>query len=241
MKKDRIYRNRQDALSDFAFDENVAGVFSDMIHRSLPGYDLVISMIKVISGYYREKNRNYYDLGCSLGASTISMGYGLDSEKCKIIAVDNSQAMISRCNKNIADANLKTPVELICADLQDVNIENAKIVVMNFTLQFIEPEKREIILKKISKGLVNGGVLILSEKITFGTDADKILNETLYVEFKKANGYSDLEISQKRTALEKVLVPETIRQHLQRLDKCGFSDSKVWYRCLNFSSIIAFK
>ena len=241
MKKDTIYKNPKKALGDFKFDENVASVFFDMIQRSLPGYELVISMIKVLTDFYAEDNRNYYDLGCSLGAATISLGRALSNQNCRIIAIDNSEAMIKRCKTNLSKALLNTPVELICVDLQNVKIENAKIVLMNFTLQFVDQLKRAKILEKIHSGLVNDGILILSEKITFDEFTDKEFNESLYIAFKKANGYSNLEISQKRTALEKVLIPDTIEQHQERLKLCGYSDSKVWYRCLNFASIIAFK
>ena len=241
MNKDTIYKIPKDPLGDFKFDENIADVFSDMIHRSIPGYDLVISMINILAGLYAEANRNYYDLGCSLGAATISMGYRLSNLNGKIIAVDNSEAMIGRCKKNIAKASLSMPVDLICADLQNVNIENAKIVILNFTLQFIDKKKRSEILENIFKGLVDGGVLILSEKITFSNKSEKEFNESLYIEFKKANGYSDLEISQKRTALENVLVPDTIEEHMERLKLCGYKRCAVWYRCLNFASMVAFK
>lgn len=241
MKKDTIYIDPQKTLSDFTFNESVANVFSDMIHRSLPGYDLIISMINVLAGFYAEQNRNYYDLGCSLGAATISMGRALINKNCRIIAIDNSKAMINRCKNNIDDASINIPVDLICSNLEDVKIENAKIVLLNFTLQFIDHDKRADILTKIYKGLADGGILILSEKITFNEPTEKDFNESLFISFKKANGYSDLEISQKRTALENVLVSDTIELHQERLKECGYSDSKVWYRCLNFASIIAFK
>ena len=241
MPKDTIYRNTQNPLVDFKFDENVAKVFPDMLHRSIPGYDLVLSMINIFSGLYAEENCNYYDLGCSLGAATIAMGKALNLKEGQIIAVDNSKAMIKKCQNHIFKAVLSLPVNLICADLQDIKIENAKIVLLNFTLQFINKDRRAEILRSIYKGLVSGGILIISEKISFPETNEKEFNELFYIEFKKANGYSDLEISQKRTALEKVLVPDTIKEHLDRLKLCGFKYSKVWFRCLNFTSMVAFK
>lgn len=241
MKKDTIYKNPQNPLSDFKFDENVANVFPDMLQRSIPGYNLLLSMINIFTGLYAEENRNYYDLGCSLGAATISMGKVLKKNHGRIIAVDNSEAMIEKCQKNITSAALTIPVNLICTDLQNVKIENAKIVVLNFTLQFINKNKRAEILKNIYEGLVNGGVLILSEKVTFKNKEEKKFNESLYIEFKKDRGYSELEISQKRTALEKVLVPDTVDEHLKRFESCGFKKCKVWYRCLNFASLVAYK
>ena len=241
MRKDTLYQDPQDQLGNFKFDENVADVFSDMLHRSIPGYDLVLSMINNFSRLYAETNRNYYDLGCSLGAATIAMGSALTQNHGQIIAVDNSKAMVNKCQKNIVKAAMKVPVNIICTDLHNIKIENAKIVILNFTLQFINKNIRKEILDKIFYGLVDGGILILSEKITFSTSEEKELIESFYVEFKKANGYSDLEISQKRTALEKILVPDTIKDHLDRLNHCGFKNSKTWFHCLNFASMVAFK
>ncbi len=241
MKKDTIYKNPQNPLGDFKFDENVASVFPDMLERSIPGYNLLLSMINIFTELYAEEDRNYYDLGCSLGAVTISMGKTLKKNHGRIIAVDNSKAMIKKCQRNITKAALNIPVVIICIDLQNVKIENAKIVVLNFTLQFINKNKRAEILKNIYKGLVEGGVLILSEKITFKNNKEKEFNELGYAAFKKDRGYSELEISQKRTALEKVLVPDTFEEHLERLESCGYKRCKIWYRCLNFASLIAYK
>ena len=197
MQKDTIYKNYKQQLADFKFDESVANVFSDMLHRSIPGYDLVLSMIQILTGMYAGENYNYYDLGCSLGAASIAMGKSLRKRHGRIISVDNSEAMIKRCRKNISNAALNVPVNIICDDLQNVLIENAKVVVMNFTLQFIDKDKRAETIKKIYEGLSNGGIFILSEKITFSHQTDKKLNESFYVNFKKFNGYSNLEISQK--------------------------------------------
>lgn len=241
MKKDTIYQNPKNPLGDFKFDEEVTKVFPDMLQRSIPGYNLILSMINLYTGMYAENNRNYYDLGCSLGAATISMGKALEKNYGRIIAVDNSETMIKKCRQNIGKTNLKIPVDLVCEDLQNIKITNARIVVINFTLQFISKKDRETILKRIFNGMVKDAVLILSEKVTFSEPDEKNFNESFYVEFKKANGYSDLEISQKRTALEKVLIPDTIEEHIERLKQCGFRRSKVWYRCLNFASMVAFK
>jgi len=54
-------------------------------------------------------------------------------------------------------------------------------------------------------------------------------------------GYSKLEISQKRAALENVLLPETLEAHRSRLDTIGFDAVDVWFQCFNFASMVAFK
>ena len=240
-KKDSIYAEKQQSVTGFRFNSETAEVFEDMIERSVPGYRTTISMIGLLAERYSRADSFCYDLGCSLGAATLSMRKNIKQPGCSIVAVDNSEPMIEKCRTRIEADTSQVPVKLICADIQDVVIENASIVVLNFILQFIEPKKREVLLNKICSGMVPGGVLILSEKVSFDDRQEEALNIEMHHTFKKAHGYSDLEISQKRTALEKVLIPETLQTHQQRLEKAGFSTSTIWFQCFNFMSIAAIK
>ncbi|MBE9538983.1 MAG: carboxy-S-adenosyl-L-methionine synthase CmoA [Proteobacteria bacterium] len=239
--RDNIYVNTLDEPGLFAFDDSVASVFPDMIKRSVPGYTTIIAMTGLLAGRYAPKGSKIYDLGCSLGASTLAMRQHVHHGDCEIIAVDNSPAMLQRC-KNIIDTDThELPVSLVCADIQDVAVENASVVVLNFTLQFIAPEERDAVIQTIFNGLRPGGIMVLSEKVTFEDPHLDQLNIDLHHQFKSANGYSDLEIAQKRTALENVLRPETLRQHKQRISRAGFSSCDVWFQCFNFASLIALK
>ncbi len=239
--KDRIFAEIIQKPADFVFDERVAGVFPDMLKRSIPGYPAIIDMIETLTARYAQPGSNLYDLGCSLGASSIAMFNGLKTDNCHIFGIDNSEAMINRCQQIALATDKNTRLEFFCEDIAVSNIENASVVVMNFTLQFIEPAKRVSLLRKIADGMLPGGILILSEKVVF---SNRHVNELLidvYHAFKKANGYSDLEISQKRSALENVLIPETIEAHTQRLLHAGFSSADVWFQCFNFMSMLAIK
>lgn len=240
-KPDNIYASPLDRVTDFAFDDAVARVFPDMIQRSVPGYTTIIPMIGLITERYAKSGTNCYDLGCSLGASTLAMRHGLKNTQSTLIAIDNSEAMIKRCQHYIELDNGLTPVKLRCDDIRNVVIENASVVTLNFTLQFIRQEDRPNMLKNIANGLDAGGALILSEKVYFEPTQEQEALEALHYDFKRANGYSDLEISQKRSALEQVLIPETIEEHKQRLLSSGFSSVVVWYQCFNFVSFLAIK
>ena len=228
-------------IVDFAFDETVAKVFPDMIRRSVPGYETIIALTGLLAEQYVQPNSQCYDLGCSLGAATLAMRSRIQHPDCRIIAVDNAEAMTRRCQQHVCEAGEGIAVEVICADIQDVVIRNASVVVLNFTLQFIQPAARLGLLQDIYKGMHPGGVLLLSEKIVFANAAEQQRMEALHVAFKKANGYSDLEISQKRSALENVLIPDTLEQHQERLHSAGFNSVDVWFRCMNFVSLLAIK
>lgn len=228
-------------LGDWTFDERVAEVFPDMIQRSVPGYSNIISMIGMLAERFVQADTQVYDLGCSLGAATLSMRRNIRVPGCRIIAVDNSSAMVARCRRHIEAFRADTPVDVREADILDTDIENASLVVLNFTLQFIPPASRLTLLKRIWQGLRPGGALVLSEKFSF---ADAPIGELLFnmhLDFKRANGYSELEISQKRSMLENVMLTDSVETHKARLREAGFSHSDVWFQCFNFGSLLALK
>ena len=240
-KKDDIFAKPLGDVAGFTFDQSVVEVFPDMIQRSVPGYSTIVAMIGTLAERFAQAGSRCYDLGSSLGAATLAMRHRIPAADCEIIAVDNSPAMIERARTVIAADSGQLPVQLVCADLQNVSIEDASVVVLNFTLQFIATEERKEILQKIYDGLRPGGVLILSEKVAFSDADHQELMIDLHHAFKAANGYSALEIAQKRSALENVLIPETLFDHRERLKSVGFSSVDVWFQCFNFASMIAIK
>ncbi|MGD9201057.1 MAG: carboxy-S-adenosyl-L-methionine synthase CmoA [Chitinispirillia bacterium] len=240
-KPDKLYSEKQKIVETFAFDEQVADVFNDMINRSVPGYSTIISMMGTLARKYIWPDSNIYDLGCSTGTATLAIRHNIRHPNCRIVAVDNSSAMSERCRIQCKRDISNVPVDVLCKDIESVTIENASMVVLNFILQFISQKKRASILKRIYDGLLSRGILILSEKISYNNCTMQEVFQSLHEEFKRQNGYSDLEISQKRAALEKVLIPETLKTHMDRLQKTGFSQINLWFTCLNFVSIIAQK
>ncbi|MFT5788931.1 MAG: tRNA (cmo5U34)-methyltransferase [Shewanella sp.] len=239
--QDDLYAKPYQQVSDFQFDDKVAGVFNDMIRRSVPGYGQIINTIGDLAQKYAIPNSKVYDLGCSLGAATLSIRRRVEGRNCQIIAVDNSESMVERCKENLSAYVSETPVKLVCGDILDIEIENASVVILNFTLQFLAPEHRESLLKKIYDGLLPGGLLVLSEKLYFDQPQIQSTLDDLHLDFKRANGYSELEISQKRSSLEHVMKPDTLQQHEIRIKEQGFSQFSVWFQCFNFASMVAIK
>lgn len=239
--RDTIYADPLREAGLFAFDESVAQVFPDMIKRSVPGYTTIVAMTGLLAQRYASPGSRLYDLGCSLGASTLAMRQNLRAPDCRLVAVDNSPAMLERCRSIIDTDTHDTPVDLVCANLEDVPVEDASVVVLNFTLQFIPLAVRDRVIAAIHAGLRPGGIMILSEKVTFEDPHLDALNIDLHHEFKRANGYSELEIAGKRAALENVLHPETLATHRQRISNAGFSACDVWFQCFNFASLVALK
>lgn len=238
--RDQIFAKPQQVV-DFAFTAAVADVFPDMVRRSVPGYETVISQLGVLARRYAQANTAIYDLGCSLGASTLAMALQVREPQIQYICVDNSEAMIQRCEQRLQRQLPAGSFQTICADICQVPMQSASVIVLNFTLQFIEPAQRQALMQRIYEALLPGGVLILSEKIKFADTQQQALMTELYMEFKRANGYSELEISQKRSALENVLLPDTIETHQERLKLAGFAESLVWFQNFVFASLLAVK
>ncbi len=241
-KVDQLFVKPQHLIPAFQFDEQVATVFADMISRSVPGYHEILSGIRLITARFAQEGTDLYDLGCALGASMLAMDQGLTKKKnCHLWGVDQSSAMLQRAQTLLSQTKMKTPFTLTCADLCTTEINNASIVVLNFTLQFVPPQQRQAIVNKIYQSLCAGGVLVLSEKFDHPKHWNQQLLIDLHHDFKHENGYSALEISQKRNALENVLVPDTQAVHQERLRQAGFQHIQLWYQFLNFGSFLAVK
>lgn len=241
MAQDRIYAMPLDRVGNFSFDEQVVDVFPDMISRSVPGYASVLAMTAELAKRYAKSETQIYDLGCSLGAATFLIRNRVP-KGCMIQAIDSSDAMATRLSGLLEEQSGDgCAVNVNVADIREIDIQNASFAILNFTLQFVPSDEREDLLRKICDGLRDGGALVLSEKVHFDDSAQQELMTELHHSFKRANGYSDLEIAQKRSALENTLITETIEQHVERLRKVGFQNVTLWFQCFNFVSILAEK
>lgn len=239
-QQDRLYAETQAEIAEFVFDARVAAVFPDMIRRSVPGYGTIVNMIGTLAAQRVTPGSRCYDLGCSLGAAALAIRQGVGELACQIIAVDNSPAMLQQARQSIK-RGAGAPISLVCADILDISVRRASMVVLNFTLQFVPVEHRSKLLQSIHAGMLQDGILVLSEKIRLQSTAAETLFIDMHHAFKRTQGYSELEISQKRTALDKVLIPETLQVHKTRLREVGFTTVEVWFQCFNFVSLIAYK
>ena len=238
-QRDTLFATPLDAMVDFRFDESVADVFPDMIQRSVPGYASVIALTGLLAAGTVRDTDYIYDLGCSLGASSLALHQRLAGRDVRIIAVDKAPAMLQRFQQHVPHS--LPGIDLVCADLRDIVIRQAGFVVMNYTLQFVPPAERQTLLEGLARGLRPGGLLLLSEKVCFEDAAEQDWFNARHADFKRANGYSELEISQKRAALENVLLPETEAVHVARLRASGFSKVRRIMQHLNFFTWVAEK
>lgn len=240
--KDKVFDFRDKAVSDFRFDKTVVTVFDDMVSRSVPYYDEMQRMSAELAGDFATEGSNVYDIGCSTGTTMIAYDKKIKPQNVTMRGLDNSHDMLQRAREKLDEAKLIHPYELEYCDLnKGIQLENASVISLILTLQFTRPLYRERVMKQIYDGLNENGALILIEKLT---SEDTIFNRLFiehYYEYKRQNGYSEMEISNKREALENVLIPYRMEENFDLLKMSGFKKIDVFFRWYNFCGIVAMK
>jgi tRNA (cmo5U34)-methyltransferase len=241
MGKDEVFKDEIEQASDFKFGANVANVFDDMVNRSVPFYGEIQRMMAELVSDHAREGTDVYDLGCSTGTTMIGMDT-MVNKNVRFVGIDDSQEMLDKCKLKLMEIGFSRDYELRCSDLSEgIKITNASVVVLCLTLQFVRPIYRERLLKSIYDGLIPGGALILVEKIlaeesSFNRDFIKY-----YYNYKRRNNYSEMEISQKREALENVLIPYKLSEDITILRDRGFINCEIFFKWYNFAGIIAVK
>ncbi|MGG7661562.1 carboxy-S-adenosyl-L-methionine synthase CmoA [Dyadobacter sp. BHUBP1] len=238
---DQVFRDEITRVSDFKFGTTVVNVFDDMVSRSVPYYNEMQRMLAEIAADHVKEGTLVYDLGCSTGTTLIGLDQLIPSD-IRFIGIDESQEMLDKCDVKLKEAGFVRPYDLVAGDLhQPLPISNGSVVILCLTLQFVRPLYRERLLRNIYEGLNPGGVLLLVEKVlaessVFNRDFIKY-----YYNYKRRNHYSELEISQKREALENVLIPYKLSENMLLLKEAGFADCEIFFKWYNFSGMIAYK
>lgn len=240
-KTDKIYFSPLDQIAPFEFDENVVNVFDDMINRSVPFYGEIVRRQAQLAAHFYMNDTVIFDLGCSHGNFGIALASEMGERDFRIKAIDNSEPMVTKYRDRLSKSGLSEKISVECSDIRDTDLKNTSAVVMNLTLQFLPVADRSDFIKRIHEALIPGGIFLITEKIHHKDEFLDDLEQVFYYRFKKENGYSELEISQKREALENVLVPDTLEQHMARFEAAGFRNIAIWHKWFNFCSFICVK
>ena len=226
---------------EFIFNDQVAGIFDDMLSRSVPCYQQVLTMVQKIIQTHCQTGDLIYDLGCSTGSSLLSLASLINNNDLNFIGVDSSEAMIHKARRKAGAFAHGQKVEFTIADITDFNLKSCGVIILNYTLQFLRPPLRHKFICKLFSKLRPGGILIVSEKVI--SHSPKINRSFIdyYLRFKLDQGYSELEISRKREALENILIPFSIKENILLLNEAGFQEVESFFQWFNFSSFLAIK
>ena len=241
MAIDRLFKRRRLRPADFAFGKQTAAVFDDMLERSVPFYDELQRMTGEIAADFALPGTQLYDLGCSTG-TTLLMLDAVVPKGVRFIGVDASAEMLKRARRKLRAHRPAHAVELICQDLnRGVRMRNASVAIMTLTLQFIRPLYRQRLIRSVAAGMHPQGCFLLIEKVLPNVSALNRPFIKYYYAFKQRHGYSELEIAQKREALENVLIPYRLEENIELLRANGFSRCEVFFKWYNFCGLLAFK
>ena len=244
MVRDEVFGNTAARGSDFQFNEEVANVFDDMLVRSVPFYLEQQSLIEEIAQRFASPDSMVVDLGCSTGTTLIRLAQMLEPG-IKLVGYDNSEPMLDRARTNAGDLGLGDRIEFSFGDfnnnLDDLVIENTSVVTICWTLQFIRPLHRDRLIRKIYEGMVDGGVLIVTDKVLTNDSNMNRFFIDFYYDFKRRNDYSSEEISKKREALENVLIPYRFDENFELFRRNGFSTVETFFQWYNFAGFLCVK
>lgn len=238
--RDNLFAEPAPETRDFDFGADTARVFDDMLDRSIPQYHELQRMIGELAGEFARPGTRVLDLGCSTGITLQTLRSRVPAD-AQLVGVDYSRPMLELAAERLR-AGEGAPVELVEGDLnKGISVANASVVVLNLTLQFVRPLHRETLVRQIHDGLGEHGVLILVEKVVGEHSMLNRLFIKLYYDMKMRNGYSGMEIAQKREALENVLVPYRMEENMELLRRCGFPQVEVFFKWYNFCGFLAVK
>ena len=239
--RDEVFSAGDFQKGSFRFNNAVASVFDDMANRSIPFYREVIQLTGKIAQSFVPDNGRIYDLGCSTGNTLMFLAQSLQNKKVKLIGCDPAEAMLKKAAEKAEAFTYSHDIEFIQNTCENIELANADMIIMNYTLQFIDKAERPVLLKKIYDALKPGGTFIISEKLKQKSEIVENFNTKTYENFKAGNGYSELEIANKRQALENILVPGSLDENIEQLQKAGFEETEVIFKWLNFATFAGFK
>jgi tRNA (cmo5U34)-methyltransferase len=238
---DHVFAEPVERARDFKFDGRTAAVFDDMVGRSVPFYDEIQRMTAEIAADFASPGTNLYDLGCSTGTTLAALDPLVDPS-VRFVGVDSSAEMLDKAEEKLGRLPSGRRRDLLRADLHELPaIEKASVVILCLTLQFVRPLHRERLVRAICEGTTEQGCLILVEKLT---EADTLFNRLFikyYYDLKRRHGYSELEIAQKREALENVLIPYHLEENRDLVLGAGYTKFQMFFRWYNFCGMLAVK
>lgn len=243
MEKDQLFSGKDTAPGEFEFNRDVARVFDDMLTRSIPLYAEQQRLIATVARQFYIPGTKVIDLGCSTGTTLANLAHCLPANE--LVGLDSSQPMLDQAAGNLQRAGVSDRITLQQADLNgdlgQLDFSNASVVTLCWTLQFIRPLKRDALIRKIYDNLMEGGVLIVTEKVLTNNSHMNRFFIDFYYDFKRANGYSDDEINRKREALENVLIAYRLDENIELFHRNGFQTAETFFQWFNFAGILCVK
>lgn len=244
MSKDEVFSGDAGHSSDFVFNEKVVEVFDDMLTRSVPFYLEQQNLIGQIAKQFWVPGTGITDMGSSLGTTLLNIAKEIPEAQC-LRGYDNSVPMLERARAIVSEKSeshrIKFEMADLNGDLANIDFRNTSVVTICWTLQFIRPLKRDQLIRKIYESMIDGGVLIVTEKVLTNDSNMNRFFIDFYYEYKRRNGYSEEEIMNKREALENVLIPYRFDENFELFRRNGFEIVETFFQWYNFAGFMCVK
>lgn len=224
--------------SSWTFSNNVADKFDHHIEKSIPMYNEFHWLGEQLSDYYLKDDSIVYDIGSSTGTflKNISNRHK-NKKKIKYYGIDIVKNMVKYAQKKNYSKNIK----YLNKDITKFKLQKSDLIISFYTIQFIQPKKRQELLNKIYKSLNWGGALFFVEKVRSYDARTHEQMSNIYEEFKTQNGFSLKEIINKKKSLKGVLEPFSSKANLDMLKRAGFIDMSTVGKFVGFEFFLAIK
>jgi len=231
----------QAANANWSFSGEVANQFDDHVSKSVPLYAQGHQLVCAISDFFVKADSVVYEVGCSTGALTCKLAdHNVAKETARFTGIDIEPDMIERARARSEASDLSN-VNFEVDDILLYEYEPADLIVAYYTVQFVRPDQRQVLIDKLYQTLKWGGALLLFEKVR-GPDARfQDMLSSLYSDYKLEQGYTPDEIVAKTRSLKGVLEPFSTQGNIDQMKRAGFVDIMSVMKYLCFEGFLAIK
>ena len=226
--------------ANWNFKGNVAKNFDQHVSKSVPFYNEAHSLICSLSDFFILDDSICYELGSSTGELSIKLAKHNSNKSARFVGIDIEEDMVSIAKQKLDSSDINN-LEVWCDDILQYDYEKADLIVAFYTIQFIRPKQRQILINKIYERLNWGGAFILFEKVRANDARFQDMMTSLYNDYKVEQGYTPDEIMGKSRSLKGVLEPFSTDGNLDLMRRAGFEDIMTVMKYMSFEGFIAIK
>lgn len=224
--------------ASWTFSGKVPLTFEEHVSKSVPMYDEGHELIAGVSDFFLHENSVGYEIGCSTGLLSQKLAKRNKHKKVSIIGLDIEPGMIDYAKEHYGETE---GISFECADILDTDLEKSDLIVSYYTIQFIKPKVRQMIIDKVYNALNWGGAFLLFEKVRAPDARFQDIATALYMDYKLEQGYSPEQIVAKSKSLKGVLEPFSSQGNLDLLTRAGFTDITTIMKYVCFEGFLAIK
>jgi tRNA (cmo5U34)-methyltransferase len=203
--------------------QEIANTFDNHVREQLPWYDMVAESVSYIIKNYLSENDTVVDIGASTGNMIDKIIPLVQERSCYITAIEKSETMFEKLKNKYANESC---IELVDADVMDIQLPKAKVYVLFLTLMFIPVQQRVKLIQTIKNKCEKGGVIIIVDKVCNHLGYFSTVLKRLTMHFKLLQGAKPEDVLIKEMSLAGIQIP---------IDISLLDDAKEFFRMGEFA------